>query len=84
VLPAALSFGAAGAPGTGGSGESGKTERRLGGTQGRAHLGGKKTAGEPAADSHGNRRRTKVVAVFRHDSGDEMRRWGFSTARWSF
>jgi hypothetical protein len=37
------------------SGKEGKTERRLRGTQGRAHLGGGKAASGPAADSQGGR-----------------------------
>jgi hypothetical protein len=41
-------------------------------------------AGKPAADSRGNWRWSKVVAVFRRDSGDEMWRWSFSTTWWSY
>jgi hypothetical protein len=47
------------------SGKKGKTERRPSGTQGRAHLGGEKTASGPAADNHGGRPDPQGVAGLR-------------------
>jgi hypothetical protein len=71
-------FGAQGAQGRGENGEETKGDSRA------CSPWRGKTAGELAADSHGNWRRSKVVAVFRRDSGDEMWWWSFSMARWSF
>jgi hypothetical protein len=69
--------------GTGGSGKSGKMERRLRGAQGRAHLGGEKTAGEPAADSHGRPVVALGAVAFRRASRDEDSRRACGSSRTS-